>query len=97
VKTYSEELRFTSNVVGGFSWITGAYFVHTERFISTGNLVDRGLGVPPVYQITAMGTIRLDYQLIGRTWWDPYDLTPRDPVNLINLRASGFHLQVLKR
>ena len=25
------------------------YFVHTERFISTGNLVDRGCGVPPVY------------------------------------------------
>jgi iron complex outermembrane recepter protein len=50
VKTYSEELRFTSNPVGGFSWITGAYFIHTERFISTGNLVDRGSGVPAVYQ-----------------------------------------------
>jgi iron complex outermembrane receptor protein len=49
VKTWSQELRFTSPVVGGFSWITGAYFVHTERFISTGNLADRGLGVPAVY------------------------------------------------
>ncbi len=34
----------------GFSWIGGAYFVHTERFISTGNLADRGDGVPAVYQ-----------------------------------------------
>jgi iron complex outermembrane receptor protein len=34
------------------------------------------------------GTLRFDYQLIGRTWWDPYDLTSRDPVNLINLRAG---------
>jgi iron complex outermembrane receptor protein len=50
VKTYSQELRFTSDQVGGFSWIAGAYFVHTERFISTGNLVDRGLGIPPVYE-----------------------------------------------
>jgi iron complex outermembrane receptor protein len=50
VKTYSQELRFTSNKIGGFSWIAGAYFIHTQRFISTGNLVDRGFGVPPVYE-----------------------------------------------
>jgi iron complex outermembrane recepter protein len=48
-QTWSQELRFTSPTVGGFSWIAGAYYVHTERFISTGNLVDRGLGVPAVY------------------------------------------------
>jgi iron complex outermembrane receptor protein len=35
------------------------------------------------------GTLRLDYQQIGRTWWDPYNVTSRDPVNLIDLRA-GF-------
>ena len=50
MQTWSQELRFTSPTVGGFSWIGGAYFVHTERFISTGNLADRGLGVPAVYQ-----------------------------------------------
>jgi iron complex outermembrane recepter protein len=49
VKTYSEELRFTSEKIGGFSWIAGAYYVHTQRFISTGNLFDRGAGVPAVY------------------------------------------------
>ncbi|MGB6307399.1 MAG: TonB-dependent receptor [Steroidobacteraceae bacterium] len=49
VQTWSQELRFTSPTVGGFSWIGGAYYVHTERFISTGNLVDRGAGVPAVY------------------------------------------------
>src|SRR5580692_7113244 len=49
VKTTSQELRFTSPVVGGFSWIAGAYFVHTKRFISTGNLADRGEGVPAVF------------------------------------------------
>jgi iron complex outermembrane receptor protein len=49
VRTWSQELRFTSPTVGGFSWIAGAYYVHTDRFISTGNLVDRGDGVPAVY------------------------------------------------
>jgi iron complex outermembrane receptor protein len=48
--TYSQELRFTSEQAGGFSWIAGAYYVHTDRFISTGNLVDRGQGIPPVYR-----------------------------------------------
>jgi len=50
VKTFSQELRFTSEKTAGFSWIAGAYYVHTDRFISTGNLVDRGLGIPPVYE-----------------------------------------------
>ena len=41
-KTESQELRFTSKQVNGFSWIAGAYYIHTQRFISTGNLYDRG-------------------------------------------------------
>jgi len=49
VKTWSQELRFTSPKIGGFSWIAGAYYLHIDRFISTGNLADRGLGVPAVY------------------------------------------------
>jgi iron complex outermembrane receptor protein len=49
VTTWSQELRFTSNKMGGFAWIAGAYFIHTERFISTDNIVDRGEGVPRVY------------------------------------------------
>jgi iron complex outermembrane recepter protein len=48
--TYSQELRFTSTKTSGFSWIAGAYYVHTDRFVSTGNLVDRGQGIPPVYR-----------------------------------------------
>ncbi len=48
-RTWSEELRYTANPIEGFSWIGGAYFLHTDRFISTGNMVDRGTGVFPVY------------------------------------------------
>jgi iron complex outermembrane receptor protein len=55
VKAYSEELRFTANPVGNFSWIAGGYFVHTDRFISTGNMVDEGLGVFPIYEQPRFG------------------------------------------
>jgi len=49
-KTESQELRFTSDKMNGFSWIAGAYYIHTQRFISTDNLFDRGQGVPAVYE-----------------------------------------------
>ncbi len=49
VKAYSQELRFTSEKSERFNWIAGGYFVHTDRFISTGNMVDTGAGVFPVY------------------------------------------------
>ncbi len=50
IKSWSQELRFTSEVGERFSWIAGAYYVHTDRFISTGNMVDTGQGVYPVYR-----------------------------------------------
>jgi iron complex outermembrane receptor protein len=50
VKSWSQELRLTSPTMGRFSWIAGAYYVHTKRFISTGNNVDTGAGVFPVYR-----------------------------------------------
>jgi iron complex outermembrane recepter protein len=50
VRTWSEDLRFTSPAQEDFTWIAGVYFLHKERFISTDNIVDRGLGVPAVYE-----------------------------------------------
>ena len=50
-RTWSEDLRFTSPSDAAFTWIAGAYFLHKERFISTDNIIDRGVGVPPrVYE-----------------------------------------------
>jgi iron complex outermembrane receptor protein len=34
------------------------------------------------------GTARLDFQNIGRTWWDPQNSTSRDPISLVNLDLS---------
>jgi iron complex outermembrane recepter protein len=49
LESWSQELRFTSSDEGQVRWILGGYFVHTDRFISTGNMVDDGTGVFPVY------------------------------------------------
>ncbi len=49
LESWSQELRFTSSEEGPIRWILGGYFVHTDRFISTGNMVDDGTGVYPVY------------------------------------------------
>lgn len=50
VETWSQEVRFTSADDGRLRWIAGAYMIGTDRFISTGNIVDRGLGAFPVYR-----------------------------------------------
>jgi iron complex outermembrane receptor protein len=50
IETYSQEIRYTSPTFGRFRWIAGAYFVHTDRFIATGNNVDTGNGVDPIYR-----------------------------------------------
>jgi iron complex outermembrane recepter protein len=50
VESYSQEIRFSSPSEGRVRWIGGAYYVHTDRFISTGNMVDFGTGVFPVYR-----------------------------------------------
>ena len=50
IESYSQEIRYTSPTEGKFRWIAGAYFVHTDRFISTGNNVDTGNGVDPIFR-----------------------------------------------
>ena len=49
VKAWSEELRFASPTDQPFQWMVGGYMIGTDRFISTGNMVDTGAGVFPVY------------------------------------------------
>jgi iron complex outermembrane receptor protein len=50
VDAWSQELRFTSPADRALRWIVGGYFIATDRFISTGNQIDRGNGVFPVYK-----------------------------------------------
>jgi len=50
VNTWSQEVRFTSNEDDRVRWIAGVYAIGTDRYISTGNMVDTGNGVFPVYR-----------------------------------------------
>lgn len=50
VETWSQEVRFTSSADQRLRWIAGTYMIGTDRFISTGNIIDRGLGAFPVYR-----------------------------------------------
>ncbi|HEY8519841.1 MAG TPA: TonB-dependent receptor [Gammaproteobacteria bacterium] len=59
VETISQELRWTSRQDARVRWIAGTYFIQTDRFISTGNIVDRGLGAFPVYR-TPRGNFPFD-------------------------------------
>jgi iron complex outermembrane receptor protein len=51
VSATSQEFRYTSPEDRAFRWIAGAYFIETDRFIGTGNLLDTGSGVSRVYEV----------------------------------------------
>lgn len=50
VRAISEDFRISSRDNARFQWSVGAYLIQTDRFISTGNLVDTGNGVFPVFR-----------------------------------------------
>jgi iron complex outermembrane receptor protein len=50
VKAVSQELRFESPNSSPLFWMFGGYMISTDRFISTGNMLDLGKGVFPVYR-----------------------------------------------
>lgn len=50
VEAISQEIRFTSPGDRRFRYIAGAYLIATDRFIATGNMVDTGGGVFPVFR-----------------------------------------------
>jgi iron complex outermembrane receptor protein len=50
VEAISQEIRFTSPEERRFRYIVGAYGIDTNRFISTGNMIDTNNGVFPVFR-----------------------------------------------
>lgn len=49
-ESWSQDLRYHSPTGNPLEWSVGAYMVGTNRYISTGNMVDTGAGVFPVYR-----------------------------------------------
>jgi iron complex outermembrane receptor protein len=54
VDAVSQELRFTSPADKSVRWIFGAYAIATDRFISTGNVIDIGDGIVPEVKHTPL-------------------------------------------
>ena len=50
VESLSQEIRYTSPDDQALKYIVGAYAISTDRYISTGNQIDRGMGVFDVYK-----------------------------------------------
>lgn len=50
VEAFSQELRFESANDDPLFWMFGGYLIATDRFISTGNMLDFEQGVFPVYR-----------------------------------------------
>ncbi|KRA81396.1 TonB-dependent receptor [Altererythrobacter sp. Root672] len=50
VEALSQELRIQSPDDQKLFWMVGGYLISTDRFISTGNMIDTGQGVFPVYR-----------------------------------------------
>jgi len=57
IQTFAQEIRFTSPQEKRFRWGTGAYFIWTDRFVSTTNLIDIGQGVFPVFETPRTGAV----------------------------------------
>lgn len=73
VESISQEIRFVSPEEKDFRYILGAYAIATDRYISTGNQIDRGLGVFDVKK-----TFR------PSVFVDPTDISPQ-----LNILADG--------
>ncbi len=54
VDALSQELRFTSPADRSLRWIFGAYAISTDRYISTGNVLDIGDGIVPEVRRTPL-------------------------------------------
>ncbi len=64
-EAWSQEFRFTSPAENRLRWIAGAYFIGTERYISTGNQVDLGNGVFDVTRTPRFSVFCYDPEIAG--------------------------------
>lgn len=65
VKALSQELRFESPKNEKLFWMFGGYFIDTSRYISTGNMVDTGNGVFPVYRTPSTNPLNPQFSFLA--------------------------------
>jgi iron complex outermembrane receptor protein len=101
VDTVSQEVRFTSGDDDRLRWIAGAYYIGTDRFISTGNMIDTGNGVFPVYRSPSTNPLNPQFSYLADSQdnnaWAlfgeiGYDITKRTELS-VALRYDKDHRQ----
>ncbi|MCU0947498.1 MAG: TonB-dependent receptor [Porphyrobacter sp.] len=66
VKAFSQEVRLASPNDGRkFNWLVGGYLVDTTRFISTGNMIDTGNGVFPVFRAPSTNPLNPQFSYLA--------------------------------
>jgi iron complex outermembrane receptor protein len=66
VKAFSQEVRLASPEDGrAFNWMVGGYLIDTQRFISTGNMVDTGNGVFPVFRTPSTNPLNPQFSFLS--------------------------------
>lgn len=66
VKAFSQEVRLASPEDGRpFNWMVGGYLVDTTRFISTGNMIDTGNGVFPVFRTPSTNPLNPQFSFLS--------------------------------
>jgi iron complex outermembrane receptor protein len=66
VKAFSQEVRLASPEDGrAFNWMAGGYLIDTTRFISTGNMVDTGNGVFPVFRTPSTNPLNQQFSFLS--------------------------------
>lgn len=66
VKAFSQEVRLASPNDGRkFNWLVGGYLVDTTRFISTGNMIDTGNGVFPVFRTPSTNPLNPQFSYLA--------------------------------
>ena len=65
VEAISQEIRFTSPEERRFRYIVGAYAIDTNRFISTGNMIDTGNGVFPVFRTPSTNPLNPQFTFLA--------------------------------
>jgi iron complex outermembrane recepter protein len=69
VRTTSQEFRYASNTSGKLNWLGGVYLLQTNRYISTGNMIDTGTGVSRVYKTPRTTTgFPADFSIPNPQW-----------------------------
>ena len=65
VKALSQELRVQSPDKARLFWMFGLYGIHTDRYISTGNMIDTGNGVFPVYRTPSTNPLNPQFSFLA--------------------------------